>query len=652
MSTIIDIKSIEEIKDYKFSIPNYQRGYRWTEQQVKELLDDIWEFAQKDGNLSTYCIQPLVVCEKVVDSDNFVAEIKKLNDKKEICEFVDSHRYQSWEVIDGQQRLTTISIIIQMICKELPYSITYDTIPQNGNKVNNIASLEDNDAESDINFHFMQVAKNTTEKWLEGKGDDVKKTMLNTILQRVKFIWYQTDEERPISVFTRLNVGRIALTSSELIKALFLNRENFRGNHEDITRAKQTEIAQEWDKIENSLQNDEFWLFLRNLNNKHQDSWNKPTRIDFLLDFLCDKDVCGTLNNGNGQNYCLTYADSIVGNDKYRTFRIYYECYKNDKNKFLGLWSYIKEVFDIWQEWYNNSELYHYVGYLLTTNGQPLKELIKIWLGSTKQKFIQEIKHKIKDRIKDCKDLDRVYVNDNGDNKRQCVPLLLLHNVETIVQQNRVLTTNEQYKLGIFHKFPFHLYKIEHWDVEHIDSATENDLSDDNAQRNWILSAYQYLDEDQKNKIKDKLNEFFNEEKNTDENSNIGGFGEIYKELSQILQIEQNGDREDWKNKVQNYVLLDSSTNRNYKNAIFPDKRSHIVGKEKGRHKIAYWDKQNMEIAVKEEAFNSAFVPVCTKNVFQKTYSVMPGNPTVWSEADSNDYKKELQETLKEFLQQ
>ena len=104
------------------------------------------------------------------------------------------------------------------------------------------------------------------------------------------------------------------------------------------------------------------------------------------------------------------------------------------------------------------------------------------------------------------------------------------------------------------------------------------------------------------------------------------------------------------KNKVQNYVLLDSSTNRNYKNAIFPDKRSHIVGKEKGVHKIAYWNKEDAEIDIKEEKFKSAFVPVCTKNVFQKTYSTMLGNPTTWDETDSESYKSELESTLEEFI--
>jgi uncharacterized protein with ParB-like and HNH nuclease domain len=47
MSENICLKSIAELLNFKFFIPSYQRGYRWTEQQVKDLLNDVWEFMQK-----------------------------------------------------------------------------------------------------------------------------------------------------------------------------------------------------------------------------------------------------------------------------------------------------------------------------------------------------------------------------------------------------------------------------------------------------------------------------------------------------------------------------------------------------------------------------------------------------------------------------
>ena len=246
MSTIISMKTVGELSDFKFAIPNYQRGYRWATQQVKELLDDIWEFSEQDQS-HIYCIQPLVVCERHEDISQLVTEVKGKDNWHDIRKFVEENSVeekQTWEVIDGQQRLTTISIIMQLLAGKTPFSIYYDTLKGKDEKINKIFSLEKEDAKSDINFHFMLEARETVEKWLDGKTDEIKQTMIDTIRNRVKFIWYKTDEDKPISVFTRLNVGRISLTSSELIKALFLNRENFMGFNDEITRARQTEIAQ------------------------------------------------------------------------------------------------------------------------------------------------------------------------------------------------------------------------------------------------------------------------------------------------------------------------------------------------------------------------------------------------------------------------
>lgn len=45
----------------KFFIANYQRGYRWGEDEVNALLDDIYEVYLQGDKDSKYCLQPLVV---------------------------------------------------------------------------------------------------------------------------------------------------------------------------------------------------------------------------------------------------------------------------------------------------------------------------------------------------------------------------------------------------------------------------------------------------------------------------------------------------------------------------------------------------------------------------------------------------------------
>lgn len=63
-------KTIFELRDYHFYIPDYQRGYRWSIQQVTELLDDIWDFLKnKKSSNEFYCLQPVIV-KKIKDNDD------------------------------------------------------------------------------------------------------------------------------------------------------------------------------------------------------------------------------------------------------------------------------------------------------------------------------------------------------------------------------------------------------------------------------------------------------------------------------------------------------------------------------------------------------------------------------------------------------
>ena len=54
----IEIKQLEN-KD--FLIPSYQRGYRWDNKEVKELLEDINDFMLTKKYNDFYCLQPIVV---------------------------------------------------------------------------------------------------------------------------------------------------------------------------------------------------------------------------------------------------------------------------------------------------------------------------------------------------------------------------------------------------------------------------------------------------------------------------------------------------------------------------------------------------------------------------------------------------------------
>ena len=77
----------------------------------------------------------------------------------------------------------------------------------------------------------------------------------------VKVIWYEVDDsENAIKLFERLNIGKIALTSAELVKAMFLSSDNYNDDGKpSFDEKKQEEISLQWDNVEKELHNDSFW---------------------------------------------------------------------------------------------------------------------------------------------------------------------------------------------------------------------------------------------------------------------------------------------------------------------------------------------------------------------------------------------------------
>ena len=93
----VALKKVRELQNFHFLIPFYQRGYRWNERQVRQLLLDIDSFQPTGGNF--YFLQALVVV-KTGDA--------------------------SYRVVDGQQRLTTLQLILNYLDETSPIQIAYE----------------------------------------------------------------------------------------------------------------------------------------------------------------------------------------------------------------------------------------------------------------------------------------------------------------------------------------------------------------------------------------------------------------------------------------------------------------------------------------------------------------------------------------------
>ncbi len=647
MESSVKLLPVKELLGMNFYIPEYQRGYRWGKQQAVDLLEDISAFANKtsDDNDEIYCIQPLVVSKRESDEDI----LKKCKKEDATLEDIKKAIKGSWTVVDGQQRLTTIYILLRCLNEDKCYEIEYGTRNKSKDFLTKINSDSDNSAGDNIDFYYMKEVYSAITGWLQNKSDS-KNNLRAVLLNKVNFIWYDISGEDEIAVFTRLNIGKIPLTDSELIKALFLNRTNFcsKLNVEDKwLEIKQHDIASEWDWIENALQNDEFWAFLHDVN------YSKPTRIDFILDLIKNKDKYKLYKNEEGKNkkeaqLCNKVLKEKIGNDEHATFRYFNEAFLSrreiDSDEWLDeLWNKVKDYYQVFNEWYQDYRLYHYVGYLTTIEGEKfnVSSYVDEWNKKTKSEFVQYIKSKIVESLKSKKWMEKLpdcrFDEDGSPNKTETVGILLLHNIETIIQQNDKLVAESKYNLPNFSKFPFHLYKREKWQVEHIRPNAGDDFNKKDSDKLYLSLARPYINNQN---LIDKIDKYLStKDKNESEN-----FNDI------LAEIWENGGAlpEEDKNKIFNFVLLDESTNKEYGNQIFTVKRAFIANKERGL-KIRYsYDKGDL---VKSKPIPEiAFVPPCTKNVFSKFYTTVPSTMVNWNTEDAEAYWKDMCDKLKFYF--
>lgn len=658
----VRLKPVRELSGLDFFIPDYQRGYRWTSLQIRDLLDDIKAFIKKQEkekqSSGFYCLQPLVVKGAIKNRDCILESLNR--EDVELSEVYGKILGETkWEVVDGQQRLTTIFIILSYFIQQQVdlgefklYGLEYQTREESKGFLTHIAESQPTCQKEPIDFHFMREAFKTVSDWFSNyqKNKGIVATFAKILLDNVQFIWYETSE-KSTAVFKRMNMGRISLTNAELIKALFLNREHF-GEYDK----RQVIIAEQWDDFENALQNDEFWLFI------HDAYYGKPTRIEFIFDIIYERKLLDSFIDWGDKDKYPEGRDKFLGTDKYKTFRYFCAFFESEKalaavkEKKISIielcWSEVKSIFRTFEEWYSELELYHYVGYLIN-DGKDINELLNDWGKKGKDEFVAELKGLIKNSIKKCKNLDEQYEVEDNEKKTVCRPLLLLHNVQTVINQNREFLDRKDYKLGVFYKFPYHLYKKETWNVEHVDSNTTNESDTDEEMAKWLKVAWCFLPDGET--LRDRILAYFND--GPDDKKKI--FDILKNDILKYFGNRGTSLSQADKNKIWNFVLLDEHTNKSYKNAIFPMKKMVISGKDHGFEYVIEDisdDKDASKVAgfkLKEEkttTYKTAFVPPITKSVFVKEYNPLSANHFSWDFDDADKYKTNIENTLKEFL--
>ena len=607
--------SVAELMGRKFRVPAYQRGYRWTKKEVTDLLEDLWEFHQSEPKKQQfYCLQPIVI----------------------------QKNGEFYDVLDGQQRLTTLYLLLSYLDdrrREDGYSaplfeISYASRPESQQFLAVGGFREASDGRN-IDFAYMSSAYQTIKEWFEpadptdnshqgAKGKLIPRLLDESgIGANVRFVYYEVGaDEHPIQVFLRLNKGKIPLTDGELVKALLLQTDKYAALNEkdgvrvaDEVKSRLDLIAAEWHKIETRLHESEFWGFL---------GVKLPgaSHIDLLLRALA-KSLPGdpTVDWDNPRNshpafivlhnyieQCLAEGNGQEPKSKAR-FRL--EIVEQ-------LWERVVMLFEILEVWWNDYEIYHQIGYLLHFVASEkrifnwLQDFEKEGIVKFKQRLLGEISKSIKDPA------SLVYENAEGDkgDSDAIHSLLLLHNVHRTMQNPEKM------------RFPFHLFRKEKWELEHIYPQHPVIPEKWEERKEWLKNVSENVEkgiiafpEELKSTIKELLNQ-------TESNEEKGALDEHFQSILQAYLATPNAiDKAEDLHSVGNLCLLPKALNISVRNHPFAVKRNIL------RQKVG-----------------AAYIPIATREVFNKVFSAHPASYLYWEATDVQDYLKELCSTYHSYV--
>lgn len=374
----------EYLKRRTFNIPEYQRGYKWTEENVVTLLNDLDQFKPTENDF--YCLQNITVAEaKSKDSLN---------------------------VIDGQQRLTTIFLLLSFlgeIGKALPsadclrYSVRETTheFLQKEVATRKIWSSDivPEDAESKDQFYIAQACR-AIQAWFE-VHKSVKDEMAFKILYHLKIIVNQVEHEEEEIVFSSLNGGKVNLDGADLVRAILITRavrqkySDDPGNLEKIGsfRAKlglELDEASRWWGIESV--NNYFKQVLPNglAKNSRFNASAYPVDLLYYAFYEAYKDK----------------FDKVVKSEDLdvRLFENGVDFNKEKGDDHLEFYEKISEFNLTMHDWFEDDEIYNLIGYLMYNfkGVVNFSDLWNIWTSEsvkTKSDFKKRLKGLIRKHI-------------------------------------------------------------------------------------------------------------------------------------------------------------------------------------------------------------------------------------------------------------
>lgn len=564
-----------------FIIPYLQRAYKWKEKQAKQMLEDFSEFLKQEKTY--YCMQPLAVV--------------KIGDNK-------------YELLDGQQRLTTLLILWRILFEDdkekntsYPYKFEYERDSSGSDTYSFITKFDDikKGKYRNIDEYYMSKVYGVINQYFdppEEKKKNVFKKLLKGEGKHILFLWYEVNEEEKHTTFAHLNSGKIELTCSELIKAILLSD----GNKESLDNNRLPDkslVAAQYAEMEEAFNDDRLWYMLQT-----DEPLYNGSRMDLLFNMVL---------NINRKAY--------EADPKAAFYKVYAR--RADLSRF---WKDCRAYFVRIMDLYKNPYTYHYIGYLTYTEGNnKIDDWVKVYKESGLKGCIEQLKSKVRESISGLGDLKKITYSDTS--KSTLRKIFILHNIQTILIHYETI---EKANLGLrfsYEQFPFELLYSQRWDIEHIASQTENPLTKIQDCKDWIASVRADYSEIfvQRPDLNNEIDLF-------EKDSKIEMFKQIYNEI--VSSAEKNSPQN--KDGLGNLVLLDSHTNRSYHNSLYKRKRKIILA-------ASNIDNQNNEYQV-------TYIPRCTLNVFLKTYNTgLDVKLGEWTQDDYDKYLGDLKEKLEQI---
>ena len=559
------LRKIRHLYRERFFIPFYQRGYKWTKTEVNLLLTDICDHPADQR----YCLQPIVIVKMG----------------------------ESWEVIDGQQRLTTIHLILKFLEHDglqLEYArrtgdeqTFVDFLPKPYEDQSSPEWQEyhrdatDKDLNTIDNFHIFHAWK-TIREWFSDQDSRLDpKLFLDRLLTKVTVIWHVIEPQNTSKEFTNFNDGRILLSPCELLKAIFLSGQATK----NAIRSSE-EIAFEWDHMESALRNEEFWNFL----NPPESARNAPNRISLLFQIIDPE----------------TERDDAAGSAFFRRVTA-----REANQDLTQEWIELRRCFLTLQEWFDDREVCHAVGFLRWRKNQTEdenqrkdKKLKSLWgfaKSHTREEFRKQLASLVKNTFSSDPSFEKLRY---GENNKQIQDLLLWFNIK---------------ELSCHYRYPFSRHAlVETWSLEHLYPQNPLDEMEESRIKGWIESAEKALGKLEKNSdLKGCLEAIPKTAKGVATNR------DLIEQVSKIIGYDLNRDTHE----LANMALIDRRDNSALGNRFFDAKRKKLLKIEKKKP--------------------DHFIPPSTSKVFLKYYDGDTTKMSDWTTLDRNSYLARITKVMK-----